>query len=223
MKLPLEKNIGGFAQLHRLEKCGKSTTCPSIKPWTFQVFLTKIFQEMSFWTTFHPLFNWNHQIFVHTTTALESTDFDYWSLGLKSFSLQLQKFNKKSLQLKLIKQIITILIHKIVASIFSFQQLLIFLGWELDPYKWSWSGFLDWWNMLLLLHLTNGWTKTPSPLNPCDMVMWTKSPSFMGDIHAKVAWRIIPLSRWSMTAVSKSPKWGCSPFKWPKWLINWGY
>lgn len=22
--------------------------------------------------------------------------------------------------------------------------------------------------------------------------------------------------------VSKSPIWGCSPFKWPKWLINWG-
>ena len=22
--------------------------------------------------------------------------------------------------------------------------------------------------------------------------------------------------------VRKSPIWGCSPFKWPKWLINWG-
>ena len=21
----------------------------------------------------------------------------------------------------------------------------------------------------------------------------------------------------------KSPKWGCSPYKWPKWLINRGY
>ena len=33
-------------------------------------------------------------------------------------------------------------------------------------------------------------------------------------------WRIIPLSRWLITMVSKSPKWGYSPDKWPKWLIN---
>ena len=118
----------------------------------------------------------------------------------------------------MIKQIITI-IHKIVSLIFSFQQLLIFLGWELDPYKWSWSGFLDWLDMLLL-HLKNWWTKTPSSLDPCDMVMWGKNQSFTGDIHGKVAWRIIPLSRWSMTTVNESPKWGCSPFKWPKWLIK---
>ena len=28
-------------------------------------------------------------------------------------------------------------------------------------------------------------------------------------------WRIIPVSKWLITMVSKSPKWGCSPYKWP--------
>ena len=36
-------------------------------------------------------------------------------------------------------------------------------------------------------------------------------------------WRIIPLSKWLVTMVSKSLKWSCSPSKWPKWLINGGY
>ncbi len=36
-------------------------------------------------------------------------------------------------------------------------------------------------------------------------------------------WRIIPFSKWLITMVSKSPKKGCSPSKWPKWLINGGY
>ena len=36
-------------------------------------------------------------------------------------------------------------------------------------------------------------------------------------------WRIIPVSKWLITVVSKSPKWGYSPYKWPKWLINGGY
>ena len=36
-------------------------------------------------------------------------------------------------------------------------------------------------------------------------------------------WRIIPISKWLVTMVSKSPNWGCSPSKWPKWLINGGY
>ena len=36
-------------------------------------------------------------------------------------------------------------------------------------------------------------------------------------------WRIPPLSKWLVTMVSKSPKWGYSPYKWPKWLINGGY
>ncbi len=34
---------------------------------------------------------------------------------------------------------------------------------------------------------------------------------------------IIPVSKWLLTIVSKSPNWGCSPSKWPKWLINGGY
>ena len=37
------------------------------------------------------------------------------------------------------------------------------------------------------------------------------------------AWRIIPFSKWLITMVSKSPNWGCSLYKWPKWLINGGY
>ena len=36
-------------------------------------------------------------------------------------------------------------------------------------------------------------------------------------------WRIIPFSKWLITIVSKSPKWGYSPSKWPKWLVNRGY
>ena len=36
-------------------------------------------------------------------------------------------------------------------------------------------------------------------------------------------WRIIPISKWLITMVSKSPNWGYSPSKWPKWLINGGY
>ena len=36
-------------------------------------------------------------------------------------------------------------------------------------------------------------------------------------------WRIIPVSKWLITMVSKSPKRGYSPSKWPKWLINRGY
>ena len=37
------------------------------------------------------------------------------------------------------------------------------------------------------------------------------------------AWRIIPLSKWLITMVSKSPKWGNSPYKWLNWLVNGGY
>ena len=36
-------------------------------------------------------------------------------------------------------------------------------------------------------------------------------------------WRIIPVGKWLVSMVSKSPKQGCSPSKWPKWLINVGY
>ena len=58
---------------------------------------------MSFWTNFHLLCNWNHQIFVDTTTALESTDFDSWSLGLNPFSLQVQKTQQKIITIKIDK------------------------------------------------------------------------------------------------------------------------
>ena len=36
-------------------------------------------------------------------------------------------------------------------------------------------------------------------------------------------WRIIPISKWLITMVSKSRNWGYSPSKSPKWLINGGY
>ena len=42
-------------------------------------------------------------------------------------------------------------------------------------------------------------------------------------IMEPITWRIIPLSKWLVTMVSKSPNWGCSPCKWPKWLISGGY
>ena len=29
--------------------------------------------------------------------------------------------------------------------------------------------------------------------------------------------------KWLVTMVSKSPKWGYSPYKWPIWLIHGGY
>ena len=48
-----------------------------------------------------------------------------------------------------------------------------------------------------------------------------------GTVHGHeilyLAWRIIPFSKWLITMVSKSPNWGYSPCKWPKWLINRGY
>ena len=37
-----------------------------------------------------------------------------------------------------------------------------------------------------------------------------------------LTWRTIPVSKWLITMVSKSPKWGYSPYKWPKWLVNRG-
>ena len=42
-------------------------------------------------------------------------------------------------------------------------------------------------------------------------------------ISSSNTWRIIPLNKWLITMVSKSPKWGYSPSKWPKSLINRGY
>ena len=43
------------------------------------------------------------------------------------------------------------------------------------------------------------------------------------EFNGHCTWRIIPVSKWLITMVSKSPKWGYSPYKWPKWLINGGY
>ena len=34
---------------------------------------------------------------------------------------------------------------------------------------------------------------------------------------------ITPVGKWSITMVSKSLKRGCSPSKWPKWLVNGSY
>ena len=48
-----------------------------------------------------------------------------------------------------------------------------------------------------------------------------KSPR-PGVVH-RTTWRIIPFSKWLITIVSKSPKWGYSPSTWPKRLINRGY
>ena len=39
---------------------------------------------------------------------------------------------------------------------------------------------------------------------------------------SRFTWMIIPVSKWLIAMVSKSPKWGCSPSKWLKWLINGG-
>ena len=53
--------------------------------------------------------------------------------------------------------------------------------------------------------------------HPSAIANLTPFPNLQG------AWRIIPVSKWLITMVSKSPKWGYSPYKWPKWLINGGY
>ena len=50
-----------------------------------------------------------------------------------------------------------------------------------------------------------------------------KSPHSGPRMVGVSTWRIIPVSKWLITMVSKSIKWGCSPCKWPKWLINGGY
>ena len=41
----------------------------------------------------------------------------------------------------------------------------------------------------------------------------------LGPSKLTSAWRIIPFSKWLITMVSESPKWGYSPSKWPKWLM----
>ena len=41
------------------------------------------------------------------------------------------------------------------------------------------------------------------------------------EINSYCTW-IIPVSKWLITMVSKSPTWGYSPYKWPKRLVNGG-
>ena len=38
-----------------------------------------------------------------------------------------------------------------------------------------------------------------------------------------ITWRIIPISKWLITMVRKSPTWGYCPSKSPKWLLSGGY
>ena len=52
--------------------------------------------------------------------------------------------------------------------------------------------------------------------SPVNVALWTAG-------SCGHTWRIIPFNKWLITMVSKSPKWGCSPSKWPKWLINTTY
>ena len=87
-------------------------------------------------------------------------------------------------------------------------------------------------NITIAVHLRSlGWPPA-KPLRYCGEHMgnragnlqqrfqlaWTHLPEGMW-----YTWRIIPFSKWLITMVSKSPNWGCSPYKWAKWLINGGY
>ena len=47
--------------------------------------------------------------------------------------------------------------------------------------------------------------------------------AWWGCMAFATTWRIIPFTEWKITMASKSPNWGCSLYKWPKWLINGGY
>ena len=67
---------------------------------------------------------------------------------------------------------------------------------------------------------------------PQSVIFWATGPmnlerptSWPGASACKgFTWRIIPVSKWLITMVRfSSPKWGYSPYKWPKWLINRGY
>ena len=69
----------------------------------------------------------------------------------------------------------------------------------------------DWWS-LFVCH--SGYTHKPQL--GCDF-------SNILDKSLSCTWRITPLSKWFITMVSKSHKWGYSPYKWLNWLINGGY
>ena len=64
----------------------------------------------------------------------------------------------------------------------------------------------------------DGWLRTPAGFPPGIL---QKIP--VVNNGKKPTWRTIPVSKWLITMVSKSPNWGYSPYKLPKWLLNRGY
>ena len=98
---------------------------------------------------------------------------------------------------------------------------------------------------LCLTHMYSRYMLGPKVPLPSPGNMWVPSPSLQRSgpfvspgyldpnlnaeffkIHGNtrpIAWMIIPVSKWLITMVSKSPKWGYSPYKWPKWLIKRSY
>ena len=61
------------------------------------------------------------------------------------------------------------------------------------------------------------------PLKPTIAKMFIFFNQALTHLKMLCAWRIIRVSKWLITMLSKSPKWGCSPYKWPTWLVNRGY
>ena len=55
--------------------------------------------------------------------------------------------------------------------------------------------------------------------------VWTPTVGLVivDEPRLETTWRIIPVSKWLITMVSKSPKRGYSSYKRPKWLVNRGY
>ena len=72
--------------------------------------------------------------------------------------------------------------------------------------EFAWNFCLGWWN------LTENSGK----------ILWRFASGYGYKRWAPI-WRIIPVSKRFITIVGKSPKRGCSPSKWPKWLITGGY
>ena len=84
-----------------------------------------------------------------------------------------------------------------------------------------------WGGMLLqqLVPIKSTWNVkyTPQTQTTKAAVSWSLASFGACEGSEGPAWRIIPFRKWLITMVSKSPKWGYSPSKWPKWLINRGY
>ena len=53
---------------------------------------------------------------------------------------------------------------------------------------------------------------------PLDSHQTPRVTSLEMDAKRLPTWRIIPVSKWLITMVSKSPNWGYSPYKSPKWI-----